>query len=426
MIEVGYLTRVPVAMLRPGLYVAALDRPWTDVPVPFQGFEIRTEEELRVLRQHCQFVYVEGERSREEAYTRLQSEIQGTVPEGGARPGETDLSAVLGRARHPAKQALARRVAAAARLRAQARDYLERALSDVRLGHAVDARQARELVEEMATEVAGNASAHMWLTNLRKIDEYTTVHSLNVCVLSLAFGLYLRLPSEQLYRIGVGALLHDIGKVNQAPALLTKTTPLNAFDWQQIRRHPDEGYDLASRSADLPREALEIIRMHHERLDGLGFPRGLQGEEIPYHVRIVALVNLYDSLTAERPYRRGRPAHEVLHDLYSGRDKTFGAELVEAFIRCIGIYPVGSLVELDDGALAVVVGSSPDSRLRPTVLLLRSPQGQRYRNRALLNLGAEPVGEGPVPARRVRRVVSPASEGLDVGGIIDQEFGLAF
>jgi HD-GYP domain-containing protein (c-di-GMP phosphodiesterase class II) len=424
MIEVSYLTRVPVTMLRFGLYVAELDRPWHDVPVMFQGFEIRTDEELRVLQEHCQFVYVEGARSSADAYERLESEIEGAAPEGTAKPGQTDLSAVLGNARHPQKQAFRERIQAAANTRSEVLAYLDRVLEDARLGRTLNSRHARALVEDMAAEVSCNASAHMWLTNLKNKDEYSSVHSVNVCVLTLAFGMYLGLRGEQLYNIGVGALLHDVGKVNQPPELLAKTSPLNARDWEWIRRHPEEGCDIISNTRDLPREALDIIRMHHERIDGMGFPRGLKGDEIPYHVRIVALVNLYDSLTANRPYRPGRPADEVLQDIYNGREKTFGAKLVQEFIHCIGIFPIGSLVELDNGALGVVLGSSPTSRLKPTILLVRTPQGQPYEKRLLLNLAAEPAsGEGG-EAQHIRRVVNPARYNIDVSAIVAFEFGV--
>lgn len=422
--DVRYLTRVPVGMLRYGLYVAELDRPWREVPVMFQGFEIRTEDELKVLRQHCNFAYIEAARSREDAYAALEVEIREPGAEGSAKPGQTDIAAVFGSARQPEKRLFAERLQSAAAGRAQALDYLDQALRDARLGRTLNSRYARAVVEDMTAQVTGNASAMMWLTNLKSKDEYSTVHSLNVCVLTLAFGLCLGLRNQQLEDIGLGALLHDVGKVKQPPELLRKKSPLNADDWEWVRRHPDEGCAVLSNSNDLPREVLDIVQMHHERIDGQGFPRGLKGEEIPYHARIVGLVNLYDSLTTERPYRPGRTADEVLQELYAERDKTFGAELVQEFIQCIGVYPIGSLVELDNGALGVVVGSTPTSRLKPTVLLVCTPSGEYYEKRLLLNLAAEPDVDGGPTTRYIRRVVDPAHYDIDVSALVAFEFGV--
>jgi HD-GYP domain-containing protein (c-di-GMP phosphodiesterase class II) len=428
MTEVRFLTQVPVELLRYGLYVAELDRPWAEVPVMFQGFTIHSAEELKVLREHCRFVYVEEVRSRQDVFDDLKSELDRAVipeprPEGKAQAGQTDLSVVLGNVRHPDKRLFEPRIKAAAASRGNAQAFLERVCEDVRVGRAFNSQQARRVVADMATQVSSNASAAMWLTSLKQKDEYSSAHAVNVCVLALAFGMYLGLRGAQLQNIGMGALLHDVGIVTQPPELLTKPGPLTAEELAIVRRHPEEGAAIVARSETLPTEVYDIIRMHHERLDGKGFPHGLKGEEFPRHARLVALVNLYDSLTTDRPYRPGRPADEVLQDLYNGRGQTYGAELVQAFIHCIGIFPIGSLVELDNGALGVVVGSSPESRLRPTVLLVRTPAGDYYEKRLLLNLAAEPDAHGP-SARFIRRVVNPARYDIDVASIVAFEFGV--
>lgn len=424
MTEVRYLTRVPVALLRYGLYVAEPDRPWQEVPVMFQGFEIRDSEELDILRRYCHYVYVEETRSREDALAGLQKDLQVPAGEGNAQPGQTDISASLGSARHPEKHQFAKRVQSAARARAHALDFLERTWKDARLGRSVNSRQARAVVENLVAEVSGNASAAIWLTNLKRKDADSTVHSVNVCVLSLAFGMYLGLRGDELHNVGLGALLHDVGKLNQPPEILAKAAPLSATDWEIIKRHPGEGGDIVASANAMPDAVIDIIRMHHERVDGQGFPAGLQDDDFLYHARIVALVNLYDSLTTTRPYRSGRPADEVLQELYNERHLTVGPELVQEFIQCVGIYPIGSLVELDNDALGVVVGSSPDSRLRPTVLLVHDSAGVPYEKRLLLNLSAEPRRDGP-SARGIRRVANPAHYDIDVTAIVAFEFGVS-
>lgn len=424
MTKLRYLTRVPVGMLRYGLYVAELDRPWQEVPVKFQGFEIRSAEELDILRQHCDFVYVEDERSKAEAYAALEAEIRQPQTEGQAQPGEADISAVLGQERYPDKRRFAQRLQAAVTSRLRARAYLERLLQEARLGRSLDSEQARAVVEDLASQVSSNASAMMWLTHLKKKNETISTHSLNVGVLSLAFGMYLGLRGEHLHNVGIGALLHDIGKLNQPAELLAKTGSLSAAERELVSRHPQDGYELIRQSGGVPPEALDIIRMHHERLDGTGFPQGLHGGDIPLHARIVALVNRYDAFTTDRPERAARPADEVLQELYNDRGQSYGAALVQDFIHCVGIFPLGSLVELDNGALGIVMGSSPESRLKPTVLLVRTPEGQHYGKRLLLNLAAEPEDQEGRPARHIRRVVNPADYAVDVPATVAFEFGI--
>jgi hypothetical protein len=136
------------------------------------------------------------------------------------------------------------------------------------------------------------------------------------------------------------------------------------------------------------------------------------------------LANAYDSLTSERPYRAAMAADKALQQLYNGAGGTFGDRLVQEFIRCVGIYPAGSLVELDNGAAGVVLGSRPDARIQPTVLLVRTPDGEYYRKRVVLNLAAEAGSEGPAPARHIRRALNPSEEDIDVAGIVAIEFGL--
>ena len=183
------------------------------------------------------------------------------------------------------------------------------------------------------------------------------------------------MSKETLEEVGLGALLHDMGKMRTPVTILDKPGRPHG----RRVRHPQEtsGGRLpdAAQTGRLPRLALEIVQLHHERIGGEGYPIGLKGEEIPLHVRVVALAEVYDDITSDRVYHDGIPAANCLNMMFHWAPRDFGEDLMQEFIRCIGIYPIGSLVELNTGALGIVMSSNPDSRLKPVVMLVRDREG---------------------------------------------------
>lgn len=416
MISGDNLVRIPTRMLRKGLYVRELDRPWTDLPVVFQGLEIRTDEELAMLQAHCRFVYVQPERSeQEEDVTLHSSEL--TPP--------TDITKTMGRGRLPDFSRFAEGVRQAARQRAAAAQCFEEALEQARQGNWISPRAAQPTVAALASEIAFNGSAAMWLTSLRSKDALHAAHSVNVCVLSLTLATYIGLPTEQVEEVGLGALLHDIGKVKVPRRMLSKKGELTDEEQGLIRLHPSIGRKMISNDEDMTRWVCDIIHMHHEKLDGSGYPQGLADDEVPSHVRLVALANAYEEMTSER-YEEPLTPDQALGVLYNEAPSTYGQEMVQALIQCVGIYPMGSLVELDNGAFAIVIGSSRDTRLRPVVLMIRSPRGVYYDKRVVLNLAADDADAAHGDARQVKRVLRPSEYGIDVPGIVAFEFGLEY
>lgn len=408
--------RISVEELRLGLYVCALDRPWLETPFLFQGFALREESELQQLRELCRYVYVDEARSE-------VPPLPAAAPTPAAPAGQDDLERAFGRAPFPENTGFRRLVREAVLVRSRAREVVAEVLEDVRLGRSLRAADARALVGELAESITRNASAALWLTSLKRQDEYTSIHCINVCVLALAFGRFLGLPREELEVLGLGALLHDIGKMHTPDAILNKPDRLTPEEFDVIRRHPQQGYEALLGTQGIPPAALDIVRLHHERLSGRGYPLGLQGEAIPLAVRITALADVYDAMTSDRVYQAAVPADRALKVLYAIAGDDFGEELVQQFIRCIGIYPVGSLVELESGALGVVIGADPHWRLKPVVVLVRDAQGREVQERRLVNLGALAEAEDP-PGWAVRGLVNPAARGVDVAAVAAREAGL--
>lgn len=424
--------KLPTACLRPGLYVAALDRPWLETPFLFQGFAIQEAGEIRTLELYCGFVYVDPERSDPQALKAACREAESTSVKRVRRsestsprpsPTERPAAAETPGERFPSGRRFRASVAAAKAGRDQARNAVEGLMTDLRLGKSVDTRASRVAVEELVGRVSADASAALWLTNLKDRDEYTSIHCVNVCVLALAFGLHLELARDELVTLGTGALLHDIGKTRTPDVILNKRGPLTDEEFTIIKRHPEDGYRLLADSDGVPEAVLDIVRLHHERVTGTGYPFGLQGEEIPLAVRVVGLVDTYDAMTSDRAYRDAIAADDALHQLHRYEHDAFGMNLVETFIRCLGIFPVGSVVELDNGAIGVVVSTRPDARLQPTLRLVRTPDGEPYEKRLLINLAETAAAEEHNPASRIARAVTPASAGVDISRIVAAEAG---
>lgn len=194
-------------------------------------------------------------------------------------------------------------------------------------------------------------------------------------------------------------------------------------EFEIIKRHPEDGYVMVSEAGHVSQIALDIVRLHHERLDGGGYPLGLAGDSIPRHVRIVTIADVYDAMTSNRAYRDARSPETALKVIYEQRGLHLDESFATQFIRCIGIFPVGSVVELDTGAIGLVVASSVNAHLQPTVLLLRTPDGEAYEKRLLINLAGEDQDLGRF-GRRIARGVDPTEAGIDIAGVVSEEFGL--
>lgn len=431
---------VPVDALCKGLYIAELDRPWTETPFLFQGFEVTQEADLAILRSYCSHVCIYPDRSRREAVEEMEkgiergqadSALETAQPRRQTKAGvhewpqaHASSRDVFGDVRAPDGDLFRRRVAEAQKQRNEARRVVDEALEDVRLGRMIDTTQAREFIETLVDTVARDARTALWLTSLKETSAYTSLHCVHVCILSLAFGMHLGMSRQELTRMGIGALLHDVGKVRIPQRILDKEGPLTLAEFEVVKRHPQDGYDVISASGGVPPEALQVIRLHHERRTGTGYPLGLEGDRIPRHVLMVALADTYDAMTSDRPYRAGMDSDKTLQVIYNEVAEEFGADLVQEFIRCMGIFPEGSLVQLDNGAVGIVISSRPDARLQPVVLLVQAPDGQPHDKRVLINLAAPAEQGDRVAPRRIARAVAPSSCGVDVADIMTREFGL--
>jgi len=408
--------RVEVAELALGMYVAELDRPWIESPFLFQGFKLESEEELKQLREVCVWVMVDEDLFGPDGKDTTIA-LGMKVKDGGkaAKPGAIAWADAASDARRVDVQAQLKQ---SFEVRKNTKEYVSRVFEDVRMGTSVNSAEAKKVVSALVDVVTEHPDTLMWMTQLKQAHEYTLQHCVNVCILSLAFAHHLGYSKEQMQVIGLGALLHDIGKVKTPPGVLDKPSKLTPEEFEIIRRHPMDGWNMVKDNRDIPHASLEIIKYHHERISGRGYPEGLSGKDLSTHVLMVAICDVYDAITSDRVYHHGIPAHEGLSAMYQLAPNEFGKELMQEFIRCIGIYPVGSLVELSTGALGIVMVNDPKNRLRPVVMLVRDPKGQVYLPRRYVSLSAQ----GDQQTKwNVLRIVDPKNYGINLQAILTSE-----
>jgi putative nucleotidyltransferase with HDIG domain len=265
-------------------------------------------------------------------------------------------------------------------------------MEDLRIGRMLDMNQARKTVDEVVDSLLRNDDALVWLTKLKNQDEYTAEHSLNVCILSAAFARHLGHDEAEIRKIGLAGLLHDIGKAKIPIEILNKPGPLDDNERAVMRQHPNLGRSLLMTSASVEHYTIDVAYSHHERVDGTGYPRALQAHQIPYYAKLVAIVDTYDAITSSRAYDTGRASMAALEIIYNSRDSHFDADLAVEFIRCIGVYPPGSIVVLNNGEVGVVVESNQSSKLRPKIVLVKD-QDKEWQEKRTIDLSRGDLNE---------------------------------
>jgi len=262
-------------------------------------------------------------------------------------------------------------------------------LNDARVGKSIDGDKVHEVVGGIMDSVFRNRDAITSLTRLNSHDHYTFTHSVNVCILTVALGRWLQMSPEDIRGLGIGAVLHDVGKMLLPEALLNKEGVYTDEEFRTMQRHTLLGADFLSGAAQVGKNSMRVIVEHHERYDGSGYPFKRAGDDIHRFARIASIADIYDAMTTDRVYRSRIVPCEVLKLLYLKRDSYFGPGLVEKFIHCIGIYPIGSLVELNTGEVGLILSVDREHLLQPVVMVVLDGDKRRYRAPFIVDLNED-------------------------------------
>jgi len=252
----------------------------------------------------------------------------------------------------------------------EAQNVVRHVMNDVRMGRSIESERVKRAVNSMVDSILRNQDALVSLTRMKSLDEYTFVHSLDVCILSLSLARHLNLSREEMMEVGIGALLHDVGKMRLPAQVLKKPDTLSENEWVEVRKHPVYSLEILEASQGIPEPSKQLALQHHERYNGSGYPFGLKGDTIGTYGQIVGIIDFYDAITTDRPYQKAIQPHEAIRQIYEKGEGEFNRLMVERFIQCIGIYPFGTLVLMDTEEMGIVCRVRPEILLRPNVLVI--------------------------------------------------------
>lgn len=397
--------KIPTLLLKLGMYVSELDRPWVETPFLFQGFYLKQIKEIETLQEFCHYVLVDGERCTIDRKT-----IQ-AVNENQSRQAQYEFLIKEPKSHeiYQEKNSVKEEIASATQIYDQASQLMFTLMEDVRSGKKINNKDINHVVNNMCESILRNPDAFLWLRRLKSSDSYSYGHAIDSSSLAIAFGRHLGLPKNGLRQLGVGMMMADIGKCRLPQELLRRPGRLTDDEFALIQRHVEFGVKILQETAGMDAHSIELVHCHHERFNGRGYPRKLQGRNIPMFGRIAAIVDCFDAITTDRSYAKAISAHDATRRLYDWRGHDFQEELVEQFIQSLGVYPTGTLVELNTGQVGIVISQNRTRRLKPTLMLVLDEHKIAYQIWPTLNLLTEVDDEKPV---EIIAALDPGSYGI--------------
>lgn len=388
--------KVDVQDLKLGMYVADLDRPWLETPFLLQGFELRDDKEIDEIKKHCRYVYVDIYRSTKftPQYFQGAAMARSRLLEAEDARIKQKLRELTQQAPGPApvrktyedKTTFEQEIVQAKVVEREARTLMKEAIDDAIQGKQVNLEMTKKVISNMVDSVVRNPDALVCLSQLKDVSEYTALHSIRTSIIALAFGRHLALNRDELVNLGMGVMLHDIGMVKVPKEILDKHGGLTREEFEIMAKHVQWGLEIVQASGGLPPGAMEVIGQHHERSDGQGYPQHRKGAGIAPAGMLGAIVDVYDAVTSDRIYGNALSAEDALKSMYEWRSKDFQPKLIEEFIRCMGIFPIGSLVELSNGTVGVVITINRARRLKPKVALVLTSTKTPYSRHVITDL----------------------------------------
>lgn len=364
-----------------GMFIHELDGNWLDHPFWKTRFLLARPQDLQKLRESgVRSLWIDASRGLD-AIALTSAPAPTPAPPPAAAPTAAQLVTPVARVELQAE------LPQALKLLAGSKAAVAAMFNDARLGMAVDPARVTEVVTQISGSVLRNPSAMISLARLKRADDYTYMHSVAVCALMIALGRAMNLPEEQLMQAGTAGLLHDIGKLAIPDDILNKPGRLTDEEFRTIQQHPQEGARILIDNCEVSALTLDVCMHHHEKVDGTGYPFGLQGEQISLFARMGAVCDVYDAITSQRAYKSSWDPAVSISKMAEWKGH-FDPDVLHAFVKCVGIYPIGALVRLESGRLGIVTEQSERSLLTPKVKVFFSTRSNMPIPQATVDLSS--------------------------------------
>lgn len=404
---------ISVAELKIGMFVVEPDCPWSEFNFAFQGFVISSPDQVDIFQQKCRFVSIDRSRSQGEHFAAPKpgtdralrsSPFKKLEPESAlvgkhcGSPEKVDARQVRRRRfldflhvqqESEESRALSRELAYVEPRYDELANALQHAYHAFSDGKHVDLHSVREGLRDITGSLIRNADAVMWLLRLKQRDQYSFDHAMDVSVNMILLGAHIGWRDLKLLDLGMAGLMQDIGKVQLPTDLLAKTEPLTKAERAVVRSHVASSLEILVSQPGMSQNVTITVSRHHERWDGSGYPRGLRFEQIGTAAEIAGLADAFCAMLKDKPYRSALGHQEALEELHGLRGKHFSPELMEQFVQCIGLYPVGTMVELSTGEVGVVIQQNRVKRSRPNVVIMLDKDKQPVRSYRVVDLRLE-------------------------------------
>jgi HD-GYP domain-containing protein (c-di-GMP phosphodiesterase class II) len=358
------IKKVKTKLLRPGMFVDRFDRNWLETPFFTKSVMIKNDGMItKILEMGIHEVFIDTAKGDDVSDAPTLEEAHAESTKSVQKIAAEPVAPIVG-------ATFVEEIKRAVPIRNEAVKVMTTAMRSIRDGQKVDQNSMAPLVDDLVESIYNNSNAMLCLNRIRDRDSYTFQHSVSVCTLTTAFGKHLNLPKNASKHIAVGALLHDLGKMYIPNEVLNKPDKLTPAEFDIMKSHVLQAKKAFKDYDSITAAAESVIMQHHEKYDGSGYPYRLKGEEISQIGLMGAIVDVYDALTADRVYHAGMSPTEALRKLYDWGKYHFKMELVEQFIKCVGIYPSGTLVALTGGFVGVVLEPSTKGSIRPKIRIV--------------------------------------------------------
>ncbi len=429
--------KVDVNELIIGMYVSGLDRPWSQTPFPLQGFFIRQPDEIDQLRLYCKYVLIDVQRGKQPVavkHSTIEKKAGAAGDKVEADRQRQQITAAPLKLRHnfySEPVALKKENVAAEKLHGDIKANLTEVMSGLTQGGTIEVKKTTQLASQVVDSVVRNPDAFSWLSRIRDKDEFTYGHVVRSAVWAGVFGRHIGLDKKEMNVLVSACLLKDVGKVKlPEKLLLIPEADRTAEQQAEYKKFIDYSVETLRATPGVPAEIIHVVRNHCERFDGSGYPQGLLGDKIPFLAKVAGIVTVYDAVTNPRNSKYPLAPSKAMAKLYDMRNIEFQEELVVQFIQALGIYPTGTLIELNTGEVAVVVEQTFARRLKPKVAVVIDKDKNKLKEPTILDLfedfseklrKAEKRGQptSSIKAIEIVKDLEPGSYDIDIAEVRD-------